>query len=457
MEPERLMTKTLRHQSWGLAVARILGAGLEAVDPYRAVKRHFTRQDDRLLVDGHELPLTGEGRVFLVGAGKAGLPMARAAAEMLGERLHAGAVIVKQGHTPDVTAVGPVAILEAGHPLPDERGVQGTARIADLLSTTTEQDLVVCLISGGGSALLTLPVPGVTLDDLRAFTDVLLACGASINELNALRKHLDQVKGGGLARMAAPARVVTLILSDVVGNPLDIIASGPTVPDPDSYAAALAVLQRYKIEQRVPASVRAHLARGVQGEAPETPKPGDPLFDRVQNVLVGSNLIAARAACEQAAQEGFATLLLTTWLQGEAREAGRFLASLARGMAADGYPLGRPGCVVAGGETTVTLRGDGLGGRNQELALGAVADLAGVPGVALVTLATDGGDGPTDAAGAVVTGETLARARVAGLDPAQFLARNDAYHFFEPLGDLLQTGPTQTNVNDLAFVFAFSR
>jgi hydroxypyruvate reductase len=455
MDDERLLTRTLRDHPWGRSVARILAQALAAVDPYQAVKRFLQREGGELVVAGYRYRLADFQRVFVVGAGKAGAPMATAVVEVLEDYLPEGIVIVKEGHRGDMAHVGPIEILEAGHPLPDNRGVYGAKKLAELLAQTTPHDLVVCLISGGGSALLTLPAADLTLGDLRAFTDVLLASGATINELNSLRKHLDQVKGGGLARMAAPAQVATLILSDVVGNPLDIIASGPTVPDPDTFANAHAVLARYGILERVPVSVRRLIEAGVRGEVRETPKPGDPLFERGVNVMVGSNLLAAEAAREQAQQEGFDTLLLTTYLQGEARQAGRFLAGIARGMVVDGQPVLRPGCVIAGGETTVTLRGEGKGGRNQELALGAVEDLAGVPGVALVTLATDGGDGPTDAAGAVITGETLARAQELGLNPDEFLARNDSYHFFEPLGDLLKTGPTQTNVNDLAFVFSF--
>jgi hydroxypyruvate reductase len=325
--------------------------------------------------------------------------------------------------------------------------------VADLLSQVTERDLVIAVISGGGSALMTLPAPGLALADLQSLTGALLRCGATINEINTLRKHLDQIKGGGLARMAYPATLVTLILSDVVGSPLDVIASGPTVPDPTTFAEAYALLERYGIAASVPPPIIEHLRRGMAGQAEETLKPGDPRFERVQNLIVASNAQAAEAALTAARTEGFNTLLLTTYLQGEAREVGRALAAVARELAATGRPLPGPACVVAGGETTVTLRGQGMGGRNQELALAAVADLAGLPGIALITLATDGGDGPTNAAGAVVTGATLERARQRGLDPLAHLARNDAYPFFDALGDLLRPGPTHTNVNDLVFIF----
>jgi hydroxypyruvate reductase len=321
------------------------------------------------------------------------------------------------------------------------------------LNASEPGDLVICLISGGASALLTMPVTGVSLADLQALTSLLLACGANINEINTLRKHLDQVKGGQLARLAQPARVASLILSDVVGSPLDVIGSGPSVPDSSSFADAYAVLERYGLLGKAPVSIVKYLQRGCQGGAPETPKPDDPLFDRVQNVIIGSNQQAADAALQEALAEGFSAMLLTTYLQGEARQAGRWLAAIARQIASNGQPLQPPACLVVGGETTVTILGDGQGGRNQEMALGAVEDLANLPGAVLVTLATDGGDGPTDAAGAVVTGETLQRALQLGLRPGDYLRRNDAYHFFQGLGDLLVTGPTGTNVNDLAFLF----
>ncbi len=455
MHPDRLMTKTLRQAAWGPGVARILAAALNAVDPQVAVSHFLSREGDRLRIGGRSYSLREYRRIFVVGGGKAGTPMTRAAVEVLGDEITAGIVIVKDGYGEPGGAIGPVSIVEAGHPLPDTRGVAGSRQIAELLAETTETDLVISLISGGGSALLTLPAPDLTLEDLRGLTETLLACGATINEFNCLRKQVDLFKGGGLAQMAAPAQMITLILSDVIGNPLDIIASGPTVPDPDTFQRANRVLARYGIQNRVPLGVAARLKAGLAGEVDETPKPGDPLFDRVENVLVGNNLLAAEAACTQAAQEGYRPILLTTALQGEAREVGRVMAAIGSGLAGEAGPLPLPACVVMGGETTVTLLGEGKGGRNQELALGAVADMAGIPKIALVALATDGGDGATDAAGAVVTGETLKRAQDVGLHPDEYLDRNNSYHFFEPLGDLLKPGPTRTNVNDLVIVFAF--
>jgi hydroxypyruvate reductase len=462
------MTTSLRSAPWGERVARVLAAAVQAVDPAEAVRRFVHRGRGALVVAGKPYNLEKIRHIYLVGAGKAGAPMTGALSGILADRLAGGIVVVKEGYAErgeplrgDLSrkpgeSTRQVEILEAGHPIPDTRGEQATRRMIELLDRLEEDDLVFCLISGGGSALMTRPAPGVRLDDLQELTSLLLRCGATINEINTLRKHLDEVKGGKLARLAAPAPVITLILSDVVGDPLDVIASGPTVPDLSTFESAWEILERYRLLEKTPPAILAHLQQGLNKEIPETPKEADPAFEGVQNVIVGNNLLAARAALAAAEAEGLQALLLTAFLQGEARYAGRLLGAVGRQFgAAGGYPLPRPACLIAGGETTVTLAGNGVGGRNQEMALGAVKDLAGLRDVALLTLATDGGDGPTDAAGAVVTGETLRRAQALGMDPREFLARNDSYHFFEALGDLLKPGPTRTNVNDLAFVFAF--
>lgn len=433
-------------------VLPILSAALEAVDPYAAVARALVRADNQLRIGDRTYDLGRIERVLVVGAGKAGAPMARAVEDVLGDRIAAGAVNVKRGHV-EPTRV--IQLQEAGHPIPDEAGVDGTRRIVELLRSAGPRDLVICLISGGGSALLQLPAEGISLADIQHVTDLLLRAGATINELNTVRKHLSQVTGGGLARLAQPAPLVALLLSDVVGNPLDVIASGPTVPDTSTFADAIAILERFDLWSQVPASVRQRLEAGRRGEIPETPKADDPLFATVQNLVVASNELAAQAAVAEAERRGFRALLLSTYVEGEAREVAKVYAALAREVAASGRPLPRPCCLVLGGETTVTVRGRGKGGRNQELALAAALKLDGLADVLLVALATDGNDGPTDAAGAVADGTTIARARALGLDPYAALAENDAYPFFDRLGDLLLTGPTNTNVNDLAFVFAF--
>lgn len=435
-------------------VSRIVDAALQAADPRAAVVRALGRCGEWQEASGNILDLNSGRRVRVMGVGKAALAMAQGLIDCLGDRISDGILITK--HTSPQPALPECfRVLPGGHPVPTQDSVNSTQALIEFLREGQAGDIVFCLISGGGSALMTFPHPGVTLADLQELTRLLLACGANITEMNTLRKHLDQVKGGGLARLASPARVVTLILSDVVGSPLDVIASGPTVADPTSYADAIAVIHKYQLMDRVPAAIRQTLQQGLAGKLPETVKPGDPVLSQVTNCLIASNAQAAQAAMEQAQREGFHALLLTTFLQGEAAQAGGFLAGILRQAATTGQPAPRPACLIAGGETTVTVRGQGLGGRNQELAMGAAALLDGLEQVALLTLATDGEDGPTDAAGAVVTGNTLAQARSLGLDSAAFLQNNDAYHFFSALGGLLKTGPTGTNVNDLAFLFTF--
>lgn len=454
---DQLATYSLLSAPWGGQAIQIMKVALAAVDPTESVHRRLRRQGNQLDLDGKSFDLTRYRKVILIGAGKAGTPMARAVVDCLEGRLDGGLVIVKEGYAEgaeDLAAKG-VTIFEAGHPIPDERGRLGTQGILELLHGVSSEDLVVCVISGGGSALMHAPVHGVSLEDMQGVTGLLLSAGADIQEINTLRKHLDQIKGGGLAKAAAPAEVLTLILSDVVGDPQDVIASGPTVPDLSSFADAWAVLEQYDLVSQVPGSIREHLERGVRGAIRETPKAGDDIFRQVTNCIVGSNQQAADAALGAAREIGIEGVLLTTRLQGEARARGRAMGALLRQLvnARDAKLLKAPICLIAGGETTVTITGTGKGGRNQEVALGAVAELAGLDGAGLVTLATDGGDGPTDAAGAVVTGDSMRRANALGMDAQDYLLRNDSYRFFDALGDLIKTGPTQTNVNDLTFLF----
>jgi hydroxypyruvate reductase len=436
-------------------IQRVVQAALAAADPALAVSQALSLHEGVLNVGEKQYQLNKFGRVKVVGAGKAAQAMARGLCALLGERVVDGVLVTKHLTPQDGALPISLEVLIGGHPVPTDDSVSSTGRLVEFLSGSSHDDLVICLISGGGSALMTWPQAGVSLVDMQALTRLLLASGANITEINVLRKHLDQVKGGGLARIAAPAQVITLILSDVIGSPLDVIASGPTVADSSSFADAHAILEKYDLVEKTPASIRAVLQQGMTGELPETLKAGDPLLDNIVNVVVASNPQAAQAGLEQARSEGFYTMLLTTYLQGEAAQVGAVLASLLKQIDFNGQPLPRPACLVAGGETTVTLRGDGLGGRNQELALGAAFLLDGVANAALLTLGTDGEDGPTDAAGALVTGETLAHAQQMGRNPLASLQGNDSYHFFKDLGDLLVTGPTGTNVNDLVFLFAF--
>lgn len=425
-------------------------AALNAVDPATAIRRHLHRDGTCLIVGERQYELEKYERVLVAGGGKAAVSMAGAVVDILGDRLTEGVLVTKHGHARGSgvppSELGPLAdslrIIEAGHPVPDENSVRGAQAVADLARGATAKDLLICLISGGGSALWTLPVPRLTLRGLQELTDALLRSGATINEINTVRKHCSSIKGGHLARLAAPAEVLTLVLSDVVGDPVDVIASGPTVPDTTTVTDARRVLERYGV--------------GRDGEGSrfleETPKPGDDAFARGQHVIVGSNRQGAEAAVRRARELGFEALLLSTYIEGEAREVAKVAAGLAKGIQAHSDPLPPPACLVWGGETTVTVRGEGKGGRNQELALAAALALEGWAPVLIMALATDGTDGPTDAAGAVVTGETIERARESGLDPRAALEANDSYPFFEALGDLIRTGPTGTNVNDLLFV-----
>jgi hydroxypyruvate reductase len=431
----------------------VLAAALKAVDPAQAVRNCVRREGARLMVEDKAYDLNAFKRILVVGAGKASGPMAQALEEILGERLAGGVVNVKEGYA---VPTQKIALIEAAHPVPDENGLRGTARILELAADAGADDLVFCLISGGGSALMELPAGDITLDDLQQLTDQLLRSGATINEVNTIRKHISQVKGGGLARAAAPATLIALILSDVVGNPLDFIASGPTVPDTTTFQDAWSLLGKFGLQDSIPPRVRAQLEGGLEQSIPETPKEGDPIFARTASVLVGSNEIAARAALDAANELGYNALLVTTWVEGEAREVAKVMAGVAKGLIRHHSPFPPPACIIFGGETTVTVRGEGKGGRSQEMALAASLALDGWEDVAVMAVGTDGTDGPTDAAGGIADGAVIARAQALDLDPLDFLDRNDSYHFLQQTGALLVTGPTNTNVNDLIVVYAFS-
>jgi glycerate 2-kinase len=418
------MAASLRRQA-----LRIFQAALKAADPAEAVLRHV------------QVDAKAHRNVFVIGAGKATAQMARAIERLLGSRIAGGEINVKDGHT---AALRRIKINECGHPIPDARGVAGARRIAGIASQAGPDDLIVCLISGGASALLPLPAPPITLAEKQKTTQLLLHCGASIHEMNCVRKHISRIKGGQLARLAYPATLLTLILSDVIGDDLDVIGSGPTVPDPSSFAEARAIFEKYRIWNKLPSAVRNRFTSATD----ETPKPGDKIFRKTRNVIVGSNALAVDAAAAEARRLGFHTLVLSTLVEGEAREVARVHAAIAKEILASGRPVQTPACVISGGETTVTVRGTGLGGRNQEFALAAALDIAGLPKTLILSAGTDGTDGPTDAAGAMVDGTTLAR----GPNAAAFLANNDSYRFFEATGDLIQTGPTGTNVADIHLI-----
>jgi len=440
------MTRLVVAQREARAIFR---AALQAADPVAAVRRHLRLIGETLVAGGRQYPLRSFDRVWVVGAGKASAAMASAVEGLLGKRIAGGLVNVKYGHGARLRRI---EVNECGHPLPDEQGVRGATRIAGIVEQAGRRDLILCLISGGASALLPLPAPPITLEEKQAVTQMLLRSGASIHEMNAVRKHLSAIKGGQLARLARPAKVISLLLSDVVGDQLDVIGSGPTAPDPSTFADARSVLEKYGLSKNVPASVRHRIAAGVRGSLPETPKAADPAFRRARNFIVGSNRLAIDAAEAKARQLGYEPVVLSTTMTGEAREVARVHAAIAREVAASGRPAKRPACLISGGETTVTLRGSGLGGRNQEFVLAAAVDLAGSPGMVVLSGGTDGTDGPTDAAGAIADGSTVAAAAAKGLDAQRFLDENDSYHFFEAAGGLLMTGPTRTNVMDVRLV-----
>jgi glycerate 2-kinase len=423
---------------------RIFRAALRAADPMQAVLRHLRREGETLIAGGRRYDLSSFRNIYVIGAGKASARMAVAVERLLGRRITAGLV-----NAPNATKLQRVEIHEAGHPIPDRRGVAGARRIARIASEAGQDDLILCLFSGGASALLPLPAPPITLAEKQATTRLLLHCGANIHEMNCVRKHISQIKGGQLARQAYPATLVTLVLSDVIGDDLDVIGSGPTVPDPTTFKDARAIFEKYRVWNKLPQSLRGRVS---ETGATETPKPGDEIFRKTRNVIVGSNALAVDAAAKEAQRLGFNTLVLSTHVEGEAREVARVHAAIAKEIRASGRPVNAPACVITGGETTVTVRGKGRGGRNQEFALAAALAIAGSRETVIVSAGTDGSDGPTVAAGAIADGTTVARADALGRSAAADLANNDSYHFFDALGDLIATGPTGTNVADIQLI-----
>jgi hydroxypyruvate reductase len=424
----------------------IFQAGLEAVNAQTAVQRFLRWEDPRLSVGEQVYDLDRFENAYVVGAGKASAAMAQAIELLLADRLRAGILNVKYEHA---LPLDTVQVNEAGHPVPDEAGMLGTQRMIQLLQSTEEHDLIICLISGGGSALLPCPATGMTLADKQQVTQLLLDCGATIHEINTIRKHLSRIKGGRLAQLAYPSTLVSLILSDVIGDDLDSIASGPTVPDRSTFQDCWQILAKYGLEERIAESAKETLRQGVEGKIQETPKEGDSIFRKVQNLIVGSNILAVEAASRKADELGYCSLVLSTMIEGETREVARVHSAIAREILKSGHPVQPPACIISGGETTVTIRGKGLGGRNQEFALATALEIDGLREVVVLSGGTDGTDGPTDAAGAIADGETLQRAGKEGMEASQYLADNNSYPFFKSLGDLLVTGPTFTNVMDL--------
>jgi glycerate 2-kinase len=425
---------------------RIYRAAVRAVDPRAATIRALQRTGDTLAIGDATFDLATVGNLYVIGFGKAAAAMAQGVEAVLGDRLTAGCVVTKYGHALPTARID---VREAAHPTPDAAGVDATAAILGLIDNLRADDLVLCLVSGGGSALFEQPVEGVTLGEMQETTRLLLRAGAPITALNGVRKHLSAVKGGQLARRVAPASLVALILSDVVGDALDVTASGPTVPDPTTFAGALGVLDEYGVRSLVPVAVAEHLDAGARGVFPDTPKAGDRCFATTHTRVIANAQVALDAAARAAEAMGLPALILSSSLEGEARHVAQVWASIARQIRLYAQPLAPPCCILAGGETTVTVRGDGVGGRNSEFALAAALALDEMEGIVVASLATDGGDGPTDAAGAILTSAVLRTARRAGCDPAASLAHNDAYTVLKRVGGLYRPGPTGTNVNDL--------
>jgi glycerate-2-kinase len=424
-----------------------LESAINAVNPRKITKSKLLLRNSTLYVNEYSFDLRKFKNVYVIGGGKASGSMAEALEEILGNHITNGFLNIPRGSKYKTDGI---KLHEASHPIPDESGVKGTRHMLEIAGQAREDDLVICLISGGGSSLMPLPRGEISITDKRELTNDLLKCGATINEINTVRKHISDFKGGWLAKKAYPATILNLILSDVLGDPLDFIASGPTIPDSTTFSDAMKVLKKYDLWDKAPTSIREVLSDGEKGLIPETPKADDEAFKKVYNIVVGNNRLASLAACKYIKSAGLNTLLLTSTLEGEARYVGAMLASIANEVSMSGNPVQKPAGIIAGGETTVTVTGKGVGGRNQELVLAAVLKLKDRDGVVVASLSTDGIDGPTDAAGAIVDGKTLARATKMKMIPEEFLAENDSYQFFSELGGLIFTGPTGTNVNDIA-------
>jgi glycerate-2-kinase len=428
----------------------IFETALKAVDPELAIYNTLRLENNVLQFKGGFIDLEEVNQIFLIGGGKAGGLMSKAVETLLGNRISSGIVNVLEG-TQKSTSLSYIHLNGASHPVPSQEGVKGVQKMLDQTSNLNEDDLVITLISGGGSALMPLPAEGITLNDLQTITDKLLRAGVMINEFNAVRKHISGFKGGQLAKHCSPARVLSLILSDVIDDPIDTIASGPTAPDVSTFKDALEILEKYDLFKKAPEQVKRRIKAGVNGDLSETPKEDDPIFNRVHNVIIANNSIAAHAAEKKAMEMGYNSKVLTTSIEGEARKVGADLSKIAKGILNNNQPIDKPAAIIIGGETTVTVKGSGRGGRNQELAIGASLNL-NCKSCLIATLGTDGIDGPTEAAGAIVDGASIKRAKKKGLDPVRYLDNNDSNTFFKLMGDAIITGPTGTNVNDLALI-----
>lgn len=428
---------------------KIFRSALEAVDPGVCIHRICRRTNNILKIENRSYNLNSFKKIIVLGAGKACAPMAQAMEKILGPWLSEGIVIVKYGHESKTERI---KIIQAGHPVPDENSKKAARALTEMADSADSTTLVIVLISGGASALAALPVHGITLEDKQKTTQILLECGADIHEINTIRKHVSQIKGGLLAKKIYPGAVICLAMSDVTGDDPGIIGSGPCTPDQGTFAQCLEIIKKYKITSLIPPGIHEHLKLGAGGFVAETPKPGNPVFTGTAYFITCKNINALEAARSEAVRNGYNTLILSSMIKGQTAQAAGFHMDIAKEILATGNPVALPACILSGGETTVRVRGKGKGGRNQEFALACVRHLNSPGHILVLAAGTDGTDGPTDAAGAIAYTDTPAKAKALGLDPEKFLNDNDSYHFFNLLSDLVITGPTRTNVMDIRII-----
>ncbi|MCF8068692.1 MAG: glycerate kinase [Desulfobacterales bacterium] len=424
-------------------------AGIHAVKSGEAIKRYCWRDGNDLIIGKNRYDLSEFENVYVIGAGKATAAMAHAIEELVGDFISDGVIVVKYLHTVPLTHI---RTIEAAHPVPDNNGLFGAKIILEIASAATIKDLVICLISGGGSALIPLPFGGISLEDKQTTIKTLLSCGAAIDEVNAIRKHISMIKGGNLARVIFPATLVTLMVSDVIGDHMDVIASGPTVPDSSTFQYCREIIKKYNLASQLPESVLEHIEKGVSGKISDTPKYGDRVFKNSVNLIIAGNMDALSAAKDRASELGYTPLVLSSVIEGDTTQAALFHTAIAKEVLKTGHPVSAPACILSGGETTVVIKGNGLGGRNQEFSLVSAIEISGSENILILSGGTDGTDGPTDAAGAIADSGTLTRAEKQHLNARDFLENNDSYRFFELLGDLVKTGPTDTNVMDIRII-----
>jgi len=434
-------------------VLNAIEIALKEANPIKIVKESIKLENEVLSIKGHSFSLKNFKRIIVIGAGKACGAMAQALESILGERIAYGKIGVLKG-TKHMYRLSKIEAYEASHPIPDESSLKFSNEVLNLLKNLDENDLVLCLISGGGSALMSMPKKGISLKEKSELIKKLLKAGARINELNSVRKHVSEIKGGQLAEKAYPATLISLIISDVVGDPIDVIASGPTAPDSSTYLDAINVLKKYNLWESTPPSIKEVLNKGKSGELKETPKQNDKIFNKVFNFIIGNNKSICLAVKNYLKSLGINAIFLTSFLEGEAKHVGNVLGSILYEIFYSNNPIEKPAAIIAGGETIVTVIGNGKGGRNQELVLGAALKINGLEGVAIASIGTDGIDGITDAAGAIANGKTIKKAKALGLIPEEFLANNNSYEFFSSINDLIFTGPTGTNLNDIAIRLA---